>query len=427
MKKMSKLIMRNIAMLCLLTWISSVQGFGNVKYIDILKISSNSEHVVAFNFISQYEPCYENWTLEWNYDQSKESLIQILQDFHKDFSAFTEKNAETYLLLGLIAGYLYNMEVGSYNSIAIENFEEAIKIDPQDYRAYWFLANHYSRSAAPVPAVKHFKKAEALLPDPQPVDFWKDYALASRLAVMPTHYIYAYEKMKSLTENVDSQVQYYADAMYKLIVPIDKNQSFDKQEMWAANIGEEITMTSRPLGIKLALDSTWNIGVYDYQQNKAFFVIAPPTIANKMEKNIGYTLAITMQTVNDDDQLDDFVNKIQYSKDAIKKKIHFSDKYERMIAYEITDKALYPDMGGGHLYEIGIERNDPEYPGLLIESPTTIRHDGTNPLQYYKLMECKDRFKGKIFYLFIFDSCEDIYEQSFAVFKSFFDNQVTIE
>ena len=424
---MRKLIMRNIAILCLLTWISIVQGLGNVKYINISKISSDLEHIIAFNIISLYEPYYENWTSEWNFDQPKERMIQLLQEYYKDFSAITEKDAETYLLLGVIAGYLYNMDESMYHSIAIENFEEAIKIDPQDYRAYWFLANHCSRSAVSVAAIENFKKAEELLPDQPPVDFWKDYAWAARFAIMPSHFFYAYEKMKRLAKNVDSQLQELADRTYELKVPIDKNKSFDKQELWAISVGEKITMTSRPLGIKITLDSIWQIGVHDYQQNVTAFVIFPTTIANKLGKEIGYTFAIMMRTVNDDDQLDDYVNSISYSKDAIKKKINFSDKYERMVAYEITDKSLYPDMGGGHLYIIGIERNEPEYPGLLLESPTTLKNDEKNQLQVYRLLECKERFKGKIFYVFLFDSCEDIYQQSFAVFKSFFDNQIIIE
>lgn len=417
--------MRNLTLLFFLT-LSTVQVFANVDYIDISKISSNSKYVTAFNFIKDNKQYYDHWISEWNYDKPKQDLINQLRGYYNDFSTLTEKNAETYLLLGDIAHYLYNMEDDDYYSIAVENYKEAIKINPEDYRAYWFLAYHYALSTFQVSAIDEFKKAEKLLPSSQPADFWNDYAWASSIASMPSHCIYAMDKVKSISGKEDSFQRQFRESIYKQITPVDKKQFYDKKDIWRVSEGDKKAFTSRPLGIKILIDSTWNLSVSDYKDNKAVFIIVPPTLTDKGGKEIGYTILIIMKTANDNDKLDDFTN-IFVSKYLDKKKINFSDKYDKMVAYEIIDKTIYQDIGGGHSYMIGIERSEPKYPGLLLEDPVELPKGDSDGIMYYTASESKDRFKGKIFYLIFLDSCENINEQSFSIFKTLFDNQIIIE
>ena len=79
------------------------------------------------------------------------------------------------------------------------------------------------------------------------------------------------------------------------------------------------------------------------------------------------------------------------------------------------------------MYMIGIERNEPAYPGLLLEDPMILPNGEAGKLNFYTVSDSKERFKGRIFYAIILDSCEDINLQSFNVFKLFFDNQIIIE
>ena len=413
--------MKNILVLFFLTL--AVRAFANVDYIDISKISNNSKLVASFNYIKDNKQYYDHWSYVWNYDKPKQDLINQLREYYQDFSLLAAKNEETYLLLGDIAHYLYNMDDTAYYSNAVNNYDEAIKSEPKDYRAYWFLAYHYALSNVADSALDNFVRAEKLLPSAPPADFWNDYAWASTVAGMPSHCIYAMDKAKSILGKEGSFQQQLGATIYKQIVPVDKNQSYGKKDIWAVNKDDKITFTSRPLGIKILVDSSWNVSVSDYQKNQTAFVITPPTIANKSGKEIHYTIAILMKTANDNDNLEDYINNF-VSKYPDKKKIAFSDKYDKMIAYEIKDKTIYQDIGGGHLYMIGIERNEPKYPGLLLEEPLVL---SGNAITYYRASNSNDRFKGKIFYAILLDTCGDIYAQSFAVFKSFFDNQIIIE
>jgi hypothetical protein len=418
--------MRNIAILFFLTF-SIVRVFANVNYIDISKISSDKNLVTAFNFVKDYKHYFDHWTTEWNYDLPKEYLINQLRENYKGFSALTEKNTETYLLLGDIAHYLYNMGDGEYHSRAVKNYEEAIKSDPKDFRAFWFLANHYALLRGTNLAIENFKKAEKLLPTKQPADFWNDYAFASAITNMPTHCIYAMDKVKNILGEEGSFQQQLGETIYKRIVPVDKKQSYSQYDIWTANRGDTMTFISRPLGMKFLIDKTWGLSIKDYQNNSTVFFIEPPAIANKAGMEIGYTIAIFMKTVNDNDMLDDYVNNF-ISKDPNKKKINFSDKYDKIVAYEIIDKSIYQDMGGGHLYVVGVERNEPKYAGLLLEEPIPLPENAEKEkVIYYRASESKDRFKGKIFYAILLDSCEDIHEKSFSIFKSYFENQIIIE
>ena len=416
--------MKNITILFFLT-LNTVQVLANVNYIDISKISDDKKLVDVLSFVKDNKPYYDHWTPEWNYDKSKENLINQLREYYSYFSALPQKNAETYLLLGSIVNYLYNMDDTEYYDNAVKNYDEAIRSDPKDFRAYWFLAYHYTLSNVPISAIYNFKNAEKLLPIEQPADFWNDYAWASAIANMPSHSIYAMDKVKSISGGEGGFQQQLGETVYNQIVPIDKKQNYDKTDIWTLIQEDVIIFTSRPLGIKIPIDTTWNLSIYDYQNNQAAFIIEPPAITNKSNREIVYTIAIMMKTVNDNDLLDYYINNF-VSNYSNRKRINFSDKYDNMIAYEIIDKEMYQDMGGGHLYTIAIERNEPKYPGLLLETPATLP-ENTDEINYYRATLSKDRFNGKIFYIILFDSCEDIYEQSFSIFKSLFDNQIIIE
>ena len=272
----------------------TVQVSANVNYIDISKISSDSKLIVAFNFVKDNTKYYDHWTTDWSYDKPKENLIKQLRDYFKDFSALTTKNEETYLLLGDIAHYLYNMDDTTYYSIAVKNYDAAVKSNPADYRCYWFLGFHYALSNVPTLAIDNLMKAEKLLPPEQPADFWNDYALATAVTNMPSHCIYAMDKVKSISGKEGSFQQQLGETIYKRIIPMDKNETYKKEDVWTASQGDKITFTSRPLGIKILVDSTWDLQIYDYQKNQGVFIITPPTIANKKGKEIHYSNLLSL-------------------------------------------------------------------------------------------------------------------------------------
>ena len=415
---------RSILILTLLVLTHEI--FADVNFIDFKKISADEKYINAFEFIKDNLEYYDHWTNEWTYTKPKEELADMLRDDFTLFSSIKVKNTELFLLLGDISHYLYNLDVSSYYESAVGNYDSAIRLSPKDYRCYWFLGYHFALSNVPDSAVQNFLKAQTLLPNDAPAEFWNDYAWTSAVTNMPSHCIYAMDKTKSIPGAEGSFHTKLAEVIYNKIVPVDRDSSYKKEDIWMGHSGEMATFISRPLGLKIFVDSTWGLTVYDYKNRQTAFILTPSSIRDKKGTDITYTIAILMKVANDDETLDDYVNNLikRYSN---KVKVPFPGKYESMFTYEITDKSIYENMGGGHMYMIGIERNVPKYPGLLLEEPVKFPDGKSGQTTFYTTPDYKSRFKGKIFYAILLDSCENIHDQSLAIFKALFENQIIIE
>ncbi|HEV7423835.1 MAG TPA: hypothetical protein VGO21_01465, partial [Candidatus Paceibacterota bacterium] len=398
----------------------------NVNYIDISKISSDDHFVFEFKYVKDNQDYYNHWTNEWNYDKPKEELVKELRNIYSSFSGISMKTTELYLFLGDISNYLYNLDDISYFESAVRNYKSAIELSPKDYRCYWFLGYHFALSNNPDSAVKNFLKAQSLLPAEYPADFWNDYAWTSGITNMPSHCIYAMNQAKRMLGTNGSFETQLGESIYKSRVEVDRDRSYKKEEIWTANQGEPITFTSRPLGIKILVDSSWELIVNDYEKRQAVFIMKPPALRGIKGNDIHYTIAIFMKAANENDKLPDYIKNL-ISGHTDKTRISFSNKYDKMDAYEIIDKNIYKNIGGGHTYMIGVERSMPGYPGLLLESPATFPRNDSSQVSFYQTPEYMDRFKGRIFYAILLDSCEDIHEQSLSVFKKMFEDQIIIE
>jgi hypothetical protein len=277
----------------------------------------------------------------------------------------------------------------------------------------------------PAKGIPLLLQAQRKLPQNHPADFWEDYVWSMGVANMPSHSIYGMGQERKITGKAGAFETQLGSTIRKRINNSNRDSTYQKQVIWNVKEGEQNTFISRPLGIKLSIDSTWQVSVFDYTKHTAAFIMNPEAIKNKNRRLINYSVAILMKTANEKDKLNDYLNTF-IEKFSDKKKIKFSEKYNDIVAYEIREKNMYPDIGGGHLYMIGIERNMPEHPGLLLEDPTTLKGEN-NEVTFYSFNNILNRFKGKIFYAIMLDSCEDIHEESLAVFKAFFENQLLIE
>jgi hypothetical protein len=398
----------------------------NVNYIDISKISNESKHIAAFNYIRENKYMFDHWTTTWNYSRPKEELVEHLREKYTAFKDIVNKSTELYLLLGDISHYLYNLDDSSSYKNAVNNYSLAIRSNPKDFRCYWFIGYHFSLSNVPTEAIGNFITAEKLLPNDHPADFWNDYAWATAVANMPSHSIYAMDKARAIIGKEGSFESQLGPNIRNRIQAVQKDASYKKEEIWTGARDGLITLICRPLGIKVLVDSAWNLSIHDYQKRQTAVIINPAPLKNKKGKEINYTIAVLMKTAEETDKLEDYINKMMPVSDN-RKKIHFSDKYRDMVAFELKDDKLYKDIGGGKMHLIGIERMEPVYPGLSLENPVSIPMENSTEVAYYRASNALGRFNGKIFYAIMLDSCGDIDEESLAIFRTFFENQLVIE
>lgn len=412
--------------LIILMQLSVQLAFGNINYIDFNKIPNHKKYNAEYLFVKDNQEYYNHWIPKWKYDKNENELINRLKEAYTSFDSISTVNTELLLLKADIAHYLYNLDISNFSDSALNYYQQAIKNSPDDYRGYWFLAYHYAQSNMPINSVELFLKAEKMKPNNKPVDFWEEYAKATAVANMPTHALYGMDKTRAILGKAGNVENQLGESIFKQIVDLNRDNNYKQEDVWRVTNGDNTAYVNRPLGIKISVDSTWKVSMYDYINHNCGFVIEPPTIKNKKGKEISYRIAITMRVANDSDRLEKYLGNI-ISVYRTKSKIRFSDKYDKMIAYEIKEKEMYKDMGGGHLYAIAIERNMPAYPGLLLENPFLLPVFEPGKVNYFSIIGSKNRFKGKIFYSILLDSCEDINEQSFTLFKSLFYNQIVIE
>jgi len=127
---------------------------------------------------------YNHWSPNWNASISKTDVIAKLKALFDGLNIIATKTTDTWLLMGDVAHYLYNLDVQDYYDNAVASYQQAQSLAPKDYRVYWFIANHYSLSAEPVLAIQSFQQAaQNLRPQPSFL-FWNEYAGACMLAGM---------------------------------------------------------------------------------------------------------------------------------------------------------------------------------------------------------------------------------------------------
>jgi hypothetical protein len=313
---------------------------------------------------------------------------------------------------------------GSFN-VAVENYEKAIQSAPNDFRGYWFLGNHYSLSNVPIKAMQSFSMAENKIQGKAPVEFWNEYGLSSNMANMPTHCLLAMDKVTEQLGSAGYLETTIGKSLVDRFVEMKIGSVYESRDLWSAQHTDKIDFISRPLGIKIRVDSTWNVNVLKYEKRSSAFIISPAKLKRATGSPISYTIAVLFKIPQVDESLDGYLSKLYDKSKATK--INLSTKYEKIQAFKIEDNSMYKNMGGGRMYLIGVERDIPRYPGLLFETPLKVEPTKTGEVQYFQLGKINDRFKSRIFYAFILDTCGDIHDVSLNLFKKLFETDIVIE
>lgn len=403
------------------------QSFCNVNFIQFDKIPNYKNYITNYEFLTENVGYYNHWTADWTFDISKKKLIKKLKNCYKEFSELeNNNNLELNLLLGDISHYLYNLNEEEYFETAEEHYKKAIELAPNEFRTYWFIGNHYALSALSDKAIDSYYKAKELLPLNEPAEFWTDFTFATMTANMTSHSLYNMDKARKILGRPSYIEEQLGEVIRNRLVEVNKDTIYDFRDIWTYSEGDLLSFISRPLGIKILIDSTWNINFFNYKDYQSFIAIGPPGLKNSKGRNITYTIAIMFRIAQQGETLENFVEQFT-SHYPVRKEIDFSDKYSDMIAMELENDTMYQDIGGAHMHFIGIERQNPKYPGLLLEKPMKLPESKGGKVSYYKVGNSQNRFNGTIFYGIMLDTCEDIYEDSYKLFKDLFENQFLIE
>lgn len=408
----------------LLIFLSAFSATGNINHIQIQKIPGFEQHIDRFTYLIGNQGYYNHWQPEWKFDVSKENVVNELQACYETFAALPDNNTEVCLLMGDIAHYLYNLDVTSYHQQAVHYYTRAAELAPNDYRALWFMANHFALSGELAHSIELYQKSRQQLPENEPADYWEDYSFATALANMPSNCLFAMDRSKAISGKEGYFENQLGETVSGRILPVSSDSAYRFDDLWTIAGEDTLSFVSRPLGIKVMIDTSWQIQLYDYSDKKSAVMLSPPSITSAAGSEITYTIALIARVAEREVNLKEYVESF-ISEYPDRNEYDLSDKYPGILSWEMRKNDMYAELGGAHLHMAGIKRARPEYPGLLLEEPTIMPL--SNEIEYFRAPSSLDRFHGDIFYVFILDACEDIYPEALKVFRDLMENQIVLE
>jgi hypothetical protein len=411
-------------------FLSITRTFSNINAIDFSKTHLTSQEKPLVTFLQNNVGLYDHWVHNWAYPVPKDVAVKNLTSLYDHLEKLDNKNLEDDLLAGDVAHFLYNMELDTYYEKAVDNYNKAMRLSPNDYRVYWFLGNHYALSNNPIKAIQNYATSLKLSTGDPGGYFWFDYAFATFTAGMPSTSRYAIEHSVKDFGKADKMSSLFIEQLKKASkVPV-ADTTIAIKDMWSVTGRDQkrIVLVNRVAGIRVAIDSTWVFQPTDYTKNGEGIPIQPPTIISKKNNEpIGYSILVLAKIPQPNQSLSDFIAIFTQKNDVIKP-VKLTDRYKNSIAYDIVDTTIYKNIGGGHMYMIAIERDEPAYPGMALEQADNSLSKGeVGKVNYYNVRQKFTRLKGKLYYLVLLDSCEYIHDESLAVFKDFLENGLVIE
>jgi len=393
----------------------------NINAIYLSRIPSSQSINKELTFLKENCQLYDHWVHDWNYSVPKDTVVARLTFIYNKLTPILNKNEETYLLLGDVAHYLYNLELEPYYEKALTNYKAAITSASSDYRAYWFLANHYSLAAQPSLAIATYNIAFRNLTQKPDENLWVDYSIACTNAGMLGTAQFAAHQL-SLVQGKKSHLeeQITTVAAHQLKTP-PADTTIVAKDLWGSygKNGEKLQVINWLNGIKFKVDSLWELQLGDYKNKTTFATFKPLSITAKNGKKIDYSILLLAKVADNGETLQQFLDKFSTkSKNKKPYVFEFGKKTENSISIEATDPDIYPNIGGSHFYTIVFERNPPEFAGMKIEEPITMPTNGGG-MAYYTMNAKYKHLPKKIYYLVMLDTCGFINNESLSVFNDF--------
>lgn len=402
--------------LLVLTLLLYTQAKADIKFVNFEKIDPERKYVNLQGRLLEYLPIYDHWVPDWVYKVPKDSVVNTLKSGLAGYSKLHGDPYETNLLLGELSHYLYNLNFQDYYDSAENFYLRAVAQNDKDCRGYWFLAYHYSLSNEIAKGAQWFDKAIERANPGTGKDFWQEYAFGMMLGGRFSHCRYALDKYKQQGGN--AQLASMMDSTLKAkLLATDPDLTYQTRTLWQTNrpTPKKIVFISFILGMKFSVDSNWGMKVNGYAQKNSAVSFTPPMFTSKKGKQIGINIAVVVHVASENEQLKDFMATLIKGKGRQDNTFALPDY--KGISYTFQDPDIYADRGGAHIHYIGIERDQPQYPGLALEDQTRAFKGEAGKIQFYTLNQTRTRLPGRIFYIWVLDTCEDIHEGSWATFQ----------
>jgi hypothetical protein len=385
--------------------------------------------LAALDDARELEPYSHSWTQPWRFPVAKEETATRLG---KDlgFLAIALKshpdNAELLLLTGLVASYAYNLDVDGSHEAALSALERARKLAPSDVRAQWFHATALCQTAQPKDGADEFLSIESSHAWEQlPAGYWNDFIECAAVTNIPAHLLRAVDHIEKLHAPPSEIRAVATEATRKRYEVFDPKKHYEPKELWhAEKIGENSEFTSTTCGVRLRTHGNWEINNLGLNGRGcvANFSTGPYKATTR---DLSPSILVLVKQADENETLLDFAKK--YARGLFGMFKPSRCPASECIALWGVQSGMYKKDGDGRGRIVVFERDQPEFPGLIFETPEgPPLSNGQESAQVFHPNQLQQRIPGKLYYLVLLDTASSIEEPAMEDFGFFLEN-LTVE
>jgi hypothetical protein len=422
-------VLQGTAAVCLCT-----PALSQIRQIDPSKIPQNSSIQAAYNDLLPIDQYARSYEATWHFPISKGDVVSRFEmDLRvlQNAQLLNPDNEELRVLTGLAAHLAYNLDIeDAYDP----PFKLLQPLATDDFRAAWFLGIHQCQSNNPVGGMQRLLSVEASTPN-LPGAFWLDYANCASVANMPVHAIRAYDLARKAGDGttVDEQME---KTVRDRLVPSSITSVYPIKQSWSQfRIVGGTRYTSNICGQAFSAKPHLHLSISDVTHGTCPITIDTEPYPSRYGPSSASLLLLT-QVARPGESLDAFANRIleSFSQGKVKKRDYSNQTgaagiicpVRHCLTYEsVTDK-LYKNEGGAHLLAVFFQSDQPEYPGLIFETPQPLPKNSQTSHQpaFFPTDEIMQRYSGTLYTFITLDSNQDIYPRARADFDELFKSLV---
>jgi hypothetical protein len=417
---------QSLLLLTLLAVLAVPRLHADIGAINASALPQESAVLAALDDAKQLEPYTSSWSPNWQYPIPKDQAAARLS---KDLGFLNlaaknhPDNAELLLLTGLVASYAYNVDVSGSNDTVASTLAQAQKLAPSDFRAPWFTATFQCETNALASGANGFLSIESSHPWNQlPVAFWEDYMRCAMVANMPAHTLRAASYTQNLNAPASAWRTSIVDLANKRFDPYDPTKTYATADVWqGAAVGSDTMLTSTTCGVRMHAQNTWAVNQMGLSDGScvAYFGTGP---YQAVTTSLHPSILVLVQQATANETLQDFAKKFE-TNGTFQPDPTLKCPAPDCIALNALQPGMYKADGDGHGRVLVFERDQPEFPGLIFESPQAppVSQSGSAPVAYTP-SQTQERIPGKLFYLVLLDTASSIEGPALKDYEFFLRN-----
>jgi hypothetical protein len=403
-------------------------AFADVAAIHADRLPQETAVLAALDDAKELELYSHSWTNNWHFPIAKEDVATRLG---KDLGFLTialkshPDNVELLLLTGLVARYAYNLDVEASYDITLNVLSQAQKLAPSDVRAPWFRATLLCQTTQPKAGADEFLAIEnSHAWDQLPAAFWNDYVECAGVTNMPAHLLRAVDHLEKLHASSTVITTVLTNSTRKRIDPFDPKKKYEPKDVWSgANPGESPDFTSTMCGVRLRARGNWEVQQLAVNQGTCVAIFSTEHYQGTVHR-LRPSVMLLVKQPEGNETLQEFSRR--FSKNGIFEPFPPARcPAAACIAMKGVQPGMYKEDGDGYGRIVVFERDQPEFPGLIFESPREMpKSEGGEEVKYYRPSQTQQRIPGKLYYLVMLDTAASIEEPAMKDFDFFLENLV---